>query len=342
MIIFLLTLLVVSLAVIFVGYRLSPRPSHTPDRTRISYVGHAERIERAGRVERAGRYARAHRGYSDYGYGYGYRARQTRPVRASRGLEKHSEGHVLALMDVRGLFSARVQQTPWLGLALILVICCLTGVLVFKTLLPGTPVLINSWPDVAASTPPPTTSSTTTTKPAFAGVIGASNALTRINQLDPAQYSSQQEFDTWAYSTCSAASMTEIINSYDKYYHTGRQYRITDILKVESGLNEITPDEGLLRSTGIDHTVAQFNFQAQWLNNPSVDDLVRIGSSGRPIIIDFPPSRWDGGHILVVRGGNKNYVYLADSSRLNMQAMARQTFLKYWAGWAVAVTPKGR
>jgi hypothetical protein len=327
MIIFLLTLLAIALAVIFVGYLLSPRTSHTSDRTRISY---------AGRVERAGRYARARRTYTDYDYG----ARQVRSLRASRGLERRSGSHTLALMDVRGLFSPHIQQTPWLGLALILVICCITGVLVFKTLLPGTPVLINSWPDVAASTPPPTTSSTTA-KPVFSGVIGVSNALVRVNQLDPQQYNSVQEYNTWWPSACSAASMTEIINAYNQYYHTGRQYRITDILKVESGLNEITPDLGLLRSTGIDHTVAQFNFQTQWLSNPSVDDLVRIANSGRPIIIDFPPARWDGGHILVVRGGNQNSVYLADSSRLNMQVMTRQTFLKYWAGWAAIVTLKG-
>jgi hypothetical protein len=323
MIIFLLTLFAIALAIIFVGFLLSPRSSHTPDRSRISY---------------AGRYVRARRASGSYSHG----ARPTRSLRASRALEKRSGDYTFTLIDVRSLFSPHIQQTPWLGLALILVIFCLTGVLLFRTLLPGSPVLINSWPDVAASTPPPTTSSTTTTKPVFPGVIGASNSLARINQLDLQQYSSSQEYDTWWPSACSAAAMTEIINAYNKYYHTGQQYRITDILKVESRLNEITPELGLLRSTGIDRTVAQFNFQAQWLNNPSVDDLVRIANSGRPIIIDFPPDKWDGGHILVLRSGDKNSVYLADSSRLNMQGMARQTFLKYWAGWAVVVSLKGR
>ena len=46
-----------------------------------------------------------------------------------------------------------------------------------------------------------------------------------------------------------------------------------------------------------------------------------------------------GGHLLVVIGGNKDYVYLADSSRLNMRAMDRKTFLKYWVGFAVVATP---
>ncbi|HYU73715.1 MAG TPA: hypothetical protein VEL31_13630, partial [Ktedonobacteraceae bacterium] len=46
-------------------------------------------------------------------------------------------------------------------------------------------------------------------------------------------------------------------------------------------------------------------------------------------------------HILVVRGGDSTYVYLADSSRLNMQAMLHATFTKYWAGFAVVVYPNG-
>lgn len=334
MIIFLLTLLAVSLAVILVGFFLSTRSPHTSEHPEISYAGHSGRIERAGRVERARRYTRASRAYGDYGYG----TRQMRVMRASHGVGRRSGSHISALVDVRGLFSPHVRQTPWLGLALVLVVFCISGVVLFRVLIPASPVLVDAWPDAAASTPPPTSASS---KPAtFDGIIGVTKALERINQLDPQQYSSTQEFNTWAYSTCSAASMTEIINAYNKYYGTGRQYRITDILKVESGLNEITPELGLLRSTGLDHTLAHFNLQVQWLNKPSVDDLVRIGNSGRPIIIDFPPARWNGGHILVLRGGNSSSVFLADSSRLNMQVMARNTFLKYWAGFAAVVTPK--
>jgi hypothetical protein len=324
MIIFLLTLLAVALVVIFVGFLLSAKSAHTPEQPGISY---------AGRIERTGRYTKSRRAYGSYGYGTTGRA-----VRASRGLEKRSGSNVAALVDMRGLFSPHVHQTPWLGLALVLGVLCLSGVLLFRVWLPGSPVLIDAYPDAAASTPPPTSA---TTKPAtFTETIGVTKALQRINQLDPQQYNSSQEFNTWSYSTCSAASMTGIVNAYNKYANTGKQYRITDILKVEAGLNEISPELGLLRSTGLDHTLAQFNLQVQWLNNPSVDDLVKVANGGRPIIIDFPPDRWDGGHILVFRGGNNTSVYLTDSSRLNMQVMARPTFLKYWAGFAAVVTSK--
>ena len=65
--------------------------------------------------------------------------------------------------------------------------------------------------------------------------VNASQRLVRISQLDPNQYSSTGEYNTWAYSACSAASMTEVFNAY------GHHYRITDILKVEAQLGEITP-----------------------------------------------------------------------------------------------------
>jgi hypothetical protein len=71
--------------------------------------------------------------------------------------------------------------------------------------------------------------------------LNASQQLERLSQLDSAQYASPDEYNTWAYSACSAASMTEVFNAY------GHHYRVTDILKVEAQIGEITPAMGLLR-----------------------------------------------------------------------------------------------
>lgn len=169
---------------------------------------------------------------------------------------------------------------------------------------------------------------------------GASKVLVRVSQVDPVQYNSMQEYTTWWPSACSAASMTEVINSY------GHNYRVTDILKVETSVGEITSDAGLLHPYGLDKTLARFNFTTHWLGDPtvrpahpSVDNLLAVANSGTPVIINFPPDRWAGGHLLVVIGGNKDYVYLADSSRLDMRAMDHTTFLKYWVGFAVVAIP---
>jgi hypothetical protein len=164
-------------------------------------------------------------------------------------------------------------------------------------------------------------------------VYTASKHLARLSQLDPAQYSSSQEFTLWAYSACSAASMTEVMNAYK---HT---YRIMDILEVEAAIHEITPDQGLLEEVGIQRTGARFGFKTTWGHNLSLNQVLAAANSGTPVIVSFPPARYPGGHILVVRGGDSTSVYLADSSRLNWLQITHDRFLQLWAGFYAIMTP---
>jgi hypothetical protein len=162
----------------------------------------------------------------------------------------------------------------------------------------------------------------------------ASQQLVRISQLDPNQYASADEYNTWAYSACSAAAMTEVFNAY------GHQYRITDILNREAKIGEITPSLGLLRPEGIKNTAAQFGFQTTWGNAWTLDRVIETANHGNPVIVDFPPDRYDGGHLLVVTGGNMSTVFLADSSLWNRHSLSRGQFLQWWVGFAAVVTPK--
>jgi hypothetical protein len=164
--------------------------------------------------------------------------------------------------------------------------------------------------------------------------LNASQQLVRISQLDPAQYSSSDEYNTWAYSACSTASMTEVFNAY------GHNYRITDILNVEAQIGEITPAQGLLRPEGIEHTAAQFGFKTTWGNAWSLDQVIESANRGNPVIVSFPPDRYDGGHLLVVTGGDSSTVYLADSSGWNRHSLSIAQFLQWWEGFAAVVTPK--
>ncbi|GCE46758.1 peptidase C39-like protein [Thermosporothrix hazakensis] len=268
--------------------------------------------------------------------------RSTALVRAPRaalsttGYRAGPSASVFPAAEVLGLHKPRTV----VSLILLLLAFSVAGLWVYKVVLPGnvgiTPM---QWPDAAVSQTPPTSASTS---PIMPPARPASKFLTRLSQLDPNQYSSQQEFETWGYSACSAASMTMVINSYNKANGANKQYRVTDILKEEIAVHAITPELGLLEPQGIDRTVARFNFKTTWLNKASPADLVKIANSGHPIIIGFPPERWAGGHLLVVRGGdtNKQQVFLADSSSLNMQVMDYKTFLKYWVGFAVVASPK--
>jgi len=162
----------------------------------------------------------------------------------------------------------------------------------------------------------------------------ASQNLVRLSQLDPAQYNSTQEFQLWAYSACSTASMTEVFDSY------GRHYRIIDVLKVEAQIDEITPQSGLLEDVGIQRTAARFGFKTTWGHNLSLDQIISIANAGKPVIVSFPPDRYAGGHLLVVTGGNSNTVNLADSSLWNRKALSRAQFMNWWEGFYAIVTPQ--
>jgi len=195
----------------------------------------------------------------------------------------------------------------------------------------------------------PTVQATQPAKQPTTTSINVTKALVRIDQSSVEQYSSQAEHDTWWASTCSAASIAEVINAYG-----GHHYKITDILKVESAIGAITPEQGLLYPEGIDQTANKFGFATQTLNNPTLEQVLAIANGGTPVVINFPPpaagGHWEGGHFLVLLGGTAidgtAYVHLADSSRLNMQYMKVGTssqwgtFLYYWKGFAKVLTPK--
>lgn len=164
-------------------------------------------------------------------------------------------------------------------------------------------------------------------------LYGASKAVARLGQLDPAQYSSSQEYNTWAYSACSAAAMTEVFNAY------GHHYRITNVLEVEAAIHEITPQQGLLEDIGIQRTAARFGFQTSWGYKLSLAQIIAVANNGEPVIVSFPPYKYAGGHLLVVIGGNSTTVFLADSSLYNRTALSYAQFMQWWGGFSAVVTP---
>lgn len=185
---------------------------------------------------------------------------------------------------------------------------------------------------IASHTPTPVPTKPTNT------AFNASKQLVRLAQMNPAQYASQAEYNTWAASACSTTSITEVLDAY------GHHYRITDILQVEARVGAITPALGLTTEAGIAQTVTQFGFQAKWGHNLTLDQVIATANNGTPVIVSFPPGTstlFAPGHILVVIGGNASRVSLADSSSLNLASLSRQQFLNWWRGFSAIVTPKG-
>lgn len=172
------------------------------------------------------------------------------------------------------------------------------------------------------------------TAPSSVTTTPAAGSVRRISQLDPSQYDAPP-FDeqTWWDSACSAAAMTMVIDAY------GHSYRIVDILREEVRLHEITVSDGLLHSSGIDRTVAQFGFSATWLHPGSLDQVIATANSGKPVIANLRGPNFPTGHFQVIKGGTSTQVYTADPSRLNMTVWTRQAFLAYYTGIAVVVEP---
>lgn len=219
------------------------------------------------------------------------------------------------------------DPTPWAGLIIIMLGLFWMGLLLLHTIAPAVTLAAFGWGNSAMQ------SSSSSKQNAPAPQYNVSQKLARISQLDPAQYTSQQQFDLWAYSTCSTAAMTEVLNAY------GNHYRVADILKVEAQIGEITPSQGLLEDRGIARTVAYFGFKTSWGYNLSLNQIISIANKGEPVIVSWPPSRYPAGHLVVVTGGNSSTVDLADSSIYNRHTLSRAQFMKWWGGFSAVVTP---
>jgi hypothetical protein len=319
----LVALFCVALIITLTGLYLSPR-SQMPVQRDVVY---APRVEHDIRQRKPARGVRVPP-TADLPY---------RQVRRSYAAEPLSATEWTPMKGVVGLWRGHVPY--WLRLILLsgtifgLCLFVFAQMMNFRVL-PALAIIANTAPQANAVS--------VNAKPAsitlYAENLGASNAsrsIVRIAQLDPSQYSSQDEYNTWADSGCSPTAMTEVINAY------GHHYRITDILKVEAGLHEITPELGLLEAKGIDRTMAQFGFKMIPLENATLDGAIAVANQGHPIIVSFVSSAyWSGGHILVLRGGDSQNVYLADSSRLDLTVVSRSQFLQWWRGFVALAVPQ--
>jgi Peptidase C39 family len=204
------------------------------------------------------------------------------------------------------------------------------GLFAFNFVMPHNAVFNLTWLANSSSSSSQSQSTPAASPPKL---YGASQNLARLGQLDPAQYNSASDYSLWAYSACSTAAMTEVLNAY------GHHYRIADVLQVEASLNEITPTLGLVEKVGVARTMAKFSFKTSWGYNLSYDQVVATANRGEPVIVGWPPELYDGGHLVVVIGGNSQTIFIADSSRYNRHSLSRAQFMKWWAGFSAVATP---
>lgn len=167
--------------------------------------------------------------------------------------------------------------------------------------------------------------------------LTVSQRLVRLDSGARDQYLTNYQWSVWAYSSCSGFAMAEVMNAY------GHHLIAANVLQVELNLGVWSTSSGLLRDEGISMTANYFGFNASLSYSRTLQDMITIGNKGTPVIVSVRDSQYfPGGHILVVRGGNSQYVYLADSSPANFTRMTYAMFLGMWQprSFSAILTPR--
>ena len=122
----------------------------------------------------------------------------------------------------------------------------------------------------------------------------------------------------------------------------GRNLIAADVLQVELNFGVWSPYAGLLRDEGIAMAANYFGFNTDASHARTLQDLITISNKGAPVIVSGRDGRYfPGGHIFVVRGGDSQYVYIADSSPANFTRMTYAMFLGMWQprSFSAVLTP---
>ncbi len=169
------------------------------------------------------------------------------------------------------------------------------------------------------------------------GPLTASQRLIRLDSGARDQYLTVNQWRVWAYSSCSGFAMAEVMNAY------GRHLIASDVLQVELNLGVWSVPSGLLRDEGISMTANYFGFNASLSYSRTLQNLITTGNKGTPVIVSVRDNHYfPGGHIFVVRGGDGQYVYIADSSPANFTRMTYAMFLGMWQArsFSAVLTPR--
>ena len=158
--------------------------------------------------------------------------------------------------------------------------------------------------------------------------LTASQRIMRVDSAAENQYYNAYQWDVWSYSSCSGIAMEEVMNAY------GKHLIAADVLQVEQNLGVWNSYTGLIGGEkSVAETAAYFGFTASPNPPRTIQAVIAIANKGFPVIVGVPD------HILVVRGGNSNYVYLVDSAPADQTIVTYAEFMNEWNGFSVLLTP---
>ena len=173
--------------------------------------------------------------------------------------------------------------------------------------------------------------------------------VTAFWEGDRRQYNNENpEWSLWSYSSCSGCAMAALMDAYGATLN-GRPLNCGDVLEAEYRLSVYNPVNKWGLVTGqpdeLAETAAQFGFTGYYAQKLSLDDLITLANAGVPSIVRIPS------HLMILTGGDSQYVLLADSGGLHLSKVTRQQFLhglpgsrlyagqSWMQGWYIILTP---
>jgi hypothetical protein len=164
--------------------------------------------------------------------------------------------------------------------------------------------------------------------------------MTQMKRVD--LYDSRAQFNQWAGSACSAASLAEVLTAYGLPHMTiGRMIR-------EMGA-DISPAWGLLTYNAFNKVVSKYGLRADvyLADNPlSYKQMLYLTNTlGIPVLVNMRATTGyyhylSGGHILVMTGGNSSRIRLTDSSLYYIKSLPIGTYNQMARPRNVVIVPK--
>ncbi len=174
----------------------------------------------------------------------------------------------------------------------------------------------------------------------------ASLVQPETQMMRPDLYDSRQQFDDWGNAACSSATMSEVLTAWGVSGATIG--KMIDVMEPDVSLYG-----GLLRASGYQRGASAFGFRADLKGVPgtgdsplSYDQILHITNDlGLPMVVNVRIA-WgyyhffDGGHFLVVTGGDAQGLKIVDSSEYYIHYLSRDVFYSMFTGMTVVIVPQ--
>ncbi len=173
--------------------------------------------------------------------------------------------------------------------------------------------------------------------------LAPGNAITSLIQpetqlMRPDLYDNYGQFQEWGGAACSAAAISEVLTAYGVPHATiGRE--------IDELGAYISPNGGLLDRHGFVVVAAKHNLRADESTSLTYNQIIYLSEQlGMPVIVNVHISYgyyhfFDGGHFLVVVGGDAQGLKIVDSSEYYIHYLPKDVFYQMFTGYTAAIVP---